>query len=59
MTPLLSKEEMDAMDSGDESDDEPISTDMLEDICDESQSCPNVNRIEESYKIRDRIKQRK
>ena len=31
---------------------------MLEDICDVSQSCPNVNRREAHYKIRDRIKQR-
>ena len=33
---------MDAMDSGDESDDEPIPTDMLEDICDGSQSHPFI-----------------
>ena len=32
MPPLLSKEEMDEMDSGDESDHDPISTEMLEDI---------------------------
>ena len=46
------------MDSVDESDDYPISTQMLEDIRDGSQSHPNVNRIEARYKIRDRIKQR-
>ena len=34
------------MDSGDESDDDPISTEMLEDIRDGSQSHMNVNRIE-------------
>ena len=45
MPPLLSEEEMDAMDYGDESDDEPISTDMLEDIRGGSQSHLNVNRI--------------
>ena len=49
---------MDAMDSGDESDDEPISTKMLEDICDVSHFHPNVNRIEAFYKIPDRVKQR-
>ena len=52
MPPLLSKEEMNVMDSGDESYDEPMSTEMLENICDESQSCPNVNRTEARYKIR-------
>ena len=44
--PLLSEEEMDSMDYGNESYDEPMSTEMLEDICDRSQSHPNVNRIE-------------
>ena len=56
MLPLLSEEEMDAMDSGDESDYDLISTDMLEDIRDGSQSHPNVNQIEARYKIRDRIR---
>ena len=55
--PLFSKEEMDAMNSGDESDDEPMPTDMLEDICDGSQSHTNVNSREARYKTRDRIKQ--
>ena len=49
---------MDVMDSGDESDDKPMSTEMLEDICDGSQSHPNVNRTEARYKICERIKQR-
>ena len=47
------------MDSGDESDHDPISTEMLEDIFDGSQYHPNVNRIGARYKTRDRIKQRK
>ena len=46
------------MDYGDESDDENMSTKMLEDIRDGSQSHPNVNRREARYKIRDRIKKR-
>ena len=58
MPPLLSEEEIDVMDSGDESDDEPMSTEMLEDICDGSQSRLSVNRREARYKIRDFIKQR-
>ena len=45
------------MDSGDESEDEPRFTELLEDIHDRSQSHPSVNRIEASYKIRDQIKQ--
>ena len=49
---------MDAMNSGDESDHDLISTEMLEDICDGSQTHLNVNRRESSYKIRDHIRQR-
>ena len=45
------------MSSGDESDDEPISTYMLEDIHDGSQFHPSINRRESCYKICDRIKQ--
>ena len=46
------------MDSGDESDAEPISTEMLEYVCDRSQSRMNVNRREAFYKVLDCIKQR-
>ena len=49
---------MDVMDSGYESYHDPISTEILEDIHDGSQSHPNVNRRESHYKICDRIKQR-
>ena len=56
--PLLSEEEMDAMNSGNCSYDDPMSTEMVEYICDGSQSHPNVNRRETRYKIRDSIKQR-
>ena len=58
MTPLLRKEEMYTMDSGDESDHDLISTEMLENILVCSQSHPRVNQREPCYKIRDRIKQR-
>ena len=54
---IISEEEMDAMDSGNESDDEPMFMDMLEDIHDSIQYLPNVNRREACYKIHDRIKQ--
>ena len=50
---------MDVTDSGDESDDEHMSTQMLEEIHDGSKSHPSVNRRETRYKIRDHIKQRK
>ena len=52
---LISEEEMDVIDSGNESDDEPMSTEMLEDICAGSQSHLNVNRRGSRYKTRDRI----
>ena len=58
MPPLLSKEKIDAMDSGDELDHDLISTEMLEDICDGSQSHPNINQREALYKIRDCIRRR-
>ena len=46
------------MDYGDKSDYDLISTEMLENICDGSQSHPKVNRREACYKIRDPIRQR-
>ena len=54
----MSKQDMDAMNSGDESDHDLMSTEMLEYIRDGSQTHPSVNRREARYKIRDRIKQR-
>ena len=50
---------MDVMDSGDESEYEIISTKMLEDIPDGSQSHPIFNRRESHYKVRGCIKHRK
>ena len=49
---------MDAMDSGDNSDHDTISMDMLGKNCDRSQSHPNINKIEARYKICDCIRQR-
>ena len=46
------------MDSGDESDDEPMSTDILEDIRDGSKSPPSKNIKEARSKMRYCIKQR-
>ena len=45
------------MDYGNESDDDTMSTEMLEDIIDVIQSNMNANRREARYKIRDHIKQ--
>ena len=54
--PLIIEEEMYVMSSGHESDDQPMSTDMVEDICDGIQSHRIKNRRETRYKIRDHIK---
>ena len=56
--PLLSVEESIFLDYADDSYDKPMSTEMLEDIFDRSQTHPNVNRREARYKISDRIRQK-
>ena len=55
---MMSEQDMDAINSGDESDHDIISTEILEDICDGSQTHLKVNRRKTHYKIRDRIRQR-
>ena len=55
---MMRKQDMDAINYGDESDHDLISTEMLENIRDRSQSHPNVNIREACYKIRDQIRQR-
>ena len=57
MAPLTSESEMDVMSSVDEYDAEPMSTEILENICDVSQYHPSINRRQAGNKIRDRIKQ--
>ena len=54
LAPLIGKETIEAMSS----DAEPISIDVLEDICDGSQSHPSINRREAHYNISDQFKQR-
>ena len=54
---MMSEQDMDAINSGDESDHDIIYTEMLEDIRDRSQIHTNVNRREARYKIRDHIRQ--
>ena len=55
---MMSEQDMDAINSGDESYHDLISTEMLEDIHDEIQTHPNVNRRESRYKINVLIRQR-
>ena len=55
---MMSKQDMENINSGDETDHDLIYTEMLEDIRDGSQTHPNVNRGEARYKIRDCIIQK-
>ena len=55
---IMSEQDMENINSGDKSDHDLISTEMLEDIHDGSQTHPNVNRRETLYKICDCIRQR-
>ena len=55
---MMNEQDMKNIDSNEESDHDLISTEMLEDICDRSQTHPNVNKREAHCKIRDRVKQR-
>ena len=54
---MMSKQDMENIDSSDESDHNLISTEMLHDSRDGGQTHPNVNKREARYKIRDRIRQ--
>ena len=47
---MMSKQDTENINSGDESDHKFISTEMLEDIRDRSQTHPNFNRREACYK---------
>ena len=55
---MMSKQDKENMNYGDESDHDLISTDILEDIRDGSQNHTNVNKREACYKICYRIRQR-
>ena len=54
----MSEQDMENLNSGDESDRDIISTEMLEYIREGSQTHLNFNKREARYKIRDRIRQR-
>ena len=56
---IMNKQDMENLDSSDESDHDLISTEMLHDICDQSQTHLNLNKRESHYKISDHIRQKK
>ena len=56
---MMSKKDMENLDSNEESDHNLISKEMIEDIRDGIQTHPNVNKREERYKIYNCIRQRK
>ena len=53
----MSKQDMENLNSNEESDHDLLSTEMLEDIRDGSQTHPNINKREARYKICDRVRQ--
>ena len=55
---MMSEQDMENLDSNEQSDHDLISTEMLEDICDGSQTHPNVDKREARYKIRDHIRRK-
>ena len=55
---MMREQDMENINSGDESYHDLISTEMLEDICNGSQTHPNVNKREARYEICDHIRQR-
>ena len=55
---MMSEQDMENLDSNEESDHDFISTGMLEDIRDKSQTHSNINKIKARFKIRDRVRQR-
>ena len=54
----MSEQDMENINYGDQSDHDLISTEMLEDISDGSQTHPNFNKREARYKLRDRSRQK-
>ena len=55
---MMSEQDMENLNSSDDSDNDLISTYMLQDICGGSQTHLNVHRREACYKMRDSIRQR-
>ena len=55
---MMSEQDMDNLDSNEKSDHDIISTEMLEHICDGSQTHPKISKREASYKIREHVWQK-
>ena len=55
---MMSEQDMENLNYNEHSDHDLISTEMLENIRDGSQTHLNVNKREARYKIRDRIRQK-
>ena len=55
---MTNEQDMENLDSNEKSDHDLIYTETLEEIFDGSQTHPNVNKRESSYKIRDLVRQR-
>ena len=56
---MMNKQDMENLDSNENSDHDLISTEILEDIRDGSQTHPTVNKREARYEICDRIRRKK
>ena len=54
---MMNEQDMENLDSNEQSDRDLVSTDMLEEICDGSQTDPNINKREARYKIHDCVRQ--
>ena len=54
----MSEQDMENIDSNEQSDHDLISTEMLEDIHVVSQTHPDINKREARYKIRDHVRQK-
>ena len=55
---MISEQDVENLDSSDDSDHDLISTETLHDISDGCQTHPNINKREARYKIRDCVRQR-
>ena len=55
---MMSEQDMENIDSNENSDHDLISTEMLEDIHGGIQTHPNVNKREARYKIRDHVRKK-
>ena len=55
---MMNEQDMENLDSNEKSNHDLISTEMLEDIHDGSQTHPNINKLEARCEIRDRVRRK-